>query len=247
MNTVFAALDPLGMPAFAPGIDWAATMILLGMAALVLIAIGALLVILVGPYVSFAEPVLTRRHRPPKPPPRAPSPPAATSPPPHRNASYGQPAADTSSNQAAVPQHAMVYEGPEVGPGHTAQPVPSRHLAPRAFPGGSTAAALSGGESVQVLAAQRAALVSAFVKARGLLDDDTIAAMLDEAICAGGVTPFEATGDLLDPKRHRVDHTVRAPSADRDGIVAQTLSPGYLDKGRVLLPATVVVYKWAQR
>lgn len=97
------------------------------------------------------------------------------------------------------------------------------------------------------VSAQREALIAGVLKVKGLVDDDITADVLDEAMRRGGVTTFEATGMRLDPSRHRVDHTVAAPGPDSDGIVAQTLEPGYEDRDLVLQPARVVVYKWPTR
>jgi molecular chaperone GrpE len=94
------------------------------------------------------------------------------------------------------------------------------------------------------LTEQRDALVGGCVKARGLLDDQLLTDVLDDALRGGGVSVFDATGAPMDRSRHRIDHTVPAPDPSADGIVAQTLAPGYLDNGRVLRPAEVVVYKW---
>jgi len=99
----------------------------------------------------------------------------------------------------------------------------------------------------RVLAAQRSSLIQGCVKARGLLDDDMVVEVLENALRLGGVTTFDATGAPLDPRSHRVNHTVPAPAPQSDGIVARTLTPGYLDGGHVLRPADVVVYKWAPR
>ncbi len=94
---------------------------------------------------------------------------------------------------------------------------------------------------------QRSALIQGCVKVRGLLDDDMAVDVLENALRLGGVTTFDATGTPLDPRRHRVNHTVPAPAPQSEGIVARTLTPGYLDNGQVLRPADVAVYKWGPR
>ncbi|MEZ0352087.1 nucleotide exchange factor GrpE [Mycobacterium sp. pR1184] len=96
------------------------------------------------------------------------------------------------------------------------------------------------------LTAQRGALVSGCVKVRGLLDDPLAADVLDEALRAAGVSVFDPTGELKDATHHRVDHTVPAPDPTADGLVACTLTPGYLDGDRLLAPAEVIVYKWVR-
>jgi GrpE len=98
----------------------------------------------------------------------------------------------------------------------------------------------------KTLAAQRKALVGGSVKVRGLLEDQLLTNLLDDALREGGVSLFEATGDPIDPARHRVAHTVPAPDPGADGVIAQTLAPGYADDGQIVRPADVVVYKWAR-
>lgn len=98
--------------------------------------------------------------------------------------------------------------------------------------------------ALRALAEQRDALVGGCVKVRGLLDDQLLTDVLDDALRRGGVTVFDATGAAMDRSRHRIDHTVPAPDPSAEGIVARTLAPGYLDNGRVLRPADVVVYQW---
>jgi hypothetical protein len=99
---------------------------------------------------------------------------------------------------------------------------------------------------LRVLAAQRGALVNGCVKVRGLLDDQLLTGELDSALRDGGVTVFDDLGQRMDPVRHRVNGTVGAPDASAEGVVAQTVAPGYLDDGRVLRPADVLVYKWSR-
>jgi hypothetical protein len=104
----------------------------------------------------------------------------------------------------------------------------------------------SSGPSVETLAAQRGALVTGCLKVHGLLDDQVLAGVLDDALRRGGITAFDPTGQPLDPVRHRVDHTVAAPEPGADGVIAETLAAGYVDDGRVLRPAEVVVYQWGR-
>ncbi|OBG29598.1 nucleotide exchange factor GrpE [Mycobacterium sp. 852002-51057_SCH5723018] len=99
-------------------------------------------------------------------------------------------------------------------------------------------------QPVPAIAEHRGTLVSGCVKVRGLLDDPLLADVLDEALRDAGVSVFDPTGQFKDSARHRVDHTLPAPEPADDGLVARTLTPGYLDGDRLLAPAEVVVYKW---
>jgi molecular chaperone GrpE (heat shock protein) len=95
---------------------------------------------------------------------------------------------------------------------------------------------------VDTLAAQGGALVGGCLKVGGLFDDALLADVLDGTLRRGAVTVFDPTRRPMDPARHRVHHTV----AGADRVIARTLIPGYLDDGRILRPAEVVVYKWGR-
>lgn len=94
------------------------------------------------------------------------------------------------------------------------------------------------------LAAQRAALIAGCVQARGLLDDQVLTDVLDDALRNGGVQIVDPTGYRANPAEHRTAGTDPAPAPDRDGIVSRTVRPGFIDAGRVVRAADVVVFKW---
>ena len=216
---------PMALPGFAAGIDWGATMILLAIAGLVLIAIGAIGAFLLAPYIQFVDPK-SRSGAP------APQAPAA-----YPQVPPVQPPVPTASTQAPAepqPRSAQRPPGPPE-PRPSAATVAPEPLAPVGPAGAVT------------VSVQRAALIDGVVKVCGLLDDDIAADVLNDAMRRGGVTTFEATGMRVDPKRHRVERTIPAPRPENDGIVAETLAPGYFDNGRVLRPADVVVYQWVRR
>jgi len=91
-------------------------------------------------------------------------------------------------------------------------------------------------------AGQRIALITGMLTVRGLVEDPQAADVIDESLRTAGVTVFDPTGHPKDPRYHRVRHTEPAPDQAKAGTVARTLSPGYIDAGRVLQPADVVVY-----
>jgi hypothetical protein len=95
-----------------------------------------------------------------------------------------------------------------------------------------------------MVSGQRAALIEGCLKVIRLLDDPSLAELLDDALRRAGVAAFDPIGQVRDPARHRVDHTLPAADAAQDRVIAKTLSPGYIDGARVLQPAEVVVYKW---
>jgi hypothetical protein len=94
------------------------------------------------------------------------------------------------------------------------------------------------------LAAQRAALVSGCVKVRGLLEDQVLSDLLDDALRRGGVQVVNPVGSRVDARQHRTVGTQPAAGPEQDGVIARTLRPGFIDTGRVVGTADVVVYKW---
>lgn len=94
------------------------------------------------------------------------------------------------------------------------------------------------------LAEQRGALISGCVRARGLLDDQLLIEVLDDALRHGGVHIVDPTGSRANPSEHRTAGTDPASAPNQDGVISRTLRPGFIDAGRVLRAADVVVYKW---
>ena len=98
-------------------------------------------------------------------------------------------------------------------------------------------------QHANALAGQRAALITGMLTIRGLIDDPQVADVVDDSLRAAGVTVFDPTGHTKDPRYHRVDHTEPATHPGQVDTIARTLTPGYIDSGRVLQPADVVVYR----
>jgi hypothetical protein len=98
-------------------------------------------------------------------------------------------------------------------------------------------------QHANALAGQRAALITGMLTIRGLIDDPQVADVVDDSLRTAGVTVFDPTGHTKDPRYHRVDHTEPAAHPGQVDTIARTLTPGYIDDGRVLQPADVVVYQ----
>jgi hypothetical protein len=94
------------------------------------------------------------------------------------------------------------------------------------------------------LASQRAALISGCVRTRGMLDDELLTEVLDDTLRQGGVQIVNPTGFRANPAEHRTAGTDPAPDPHQDGVISRTLRPGFIDAGRVVRAADVVVYKW---
>ncbi|MGW5153338.1 nucleotide exchange factor GrpE [Rhodococcus koreensis] len=122
---------------------------------------------------------------------------------------------------------------------------PADHPPPLPPPTPSTSPA--GDRALATVISQRAALIAGCVRVRGLLDDQVLSDVLDQTLHTGGVEIFDPTGAPLDPTRHRVTGTAPAPEPRANGVIATTETPGYLDDGKVVRPAEVIVYKWDGR
>ncbi len=94
------------------------------------------------------------------------------------------------------------------------------------------------------LASQRAALISGCVRTRSMLDDQLLAEILDDTLREAGVQIVDPTGMRANPSEHRTAGTDPASTPDQDGVISRILRPGFLDAGRVVRAAEVVVYKW---
>ncbi|MGW5153546.1 nucleotide exchange factor GrpE [Rhodococcus koreensis] len=103
-----------------------------------------------------------------------------------------------------------------------------------------------GPAALDTVTAQRAALVGGCIEVRKLLHDQVLAGVLDGALDRGGIEIMDPTGTHADSARHRIAGTDPAAAPAQDGVIARTLAPGFVDAGRVLRAADVVVYKWEQ-
>lgn len=99
---------------------------------------------------------------------------------------------------------------------------------------------------LEAIKAQRAALVSGCLKVRGLLEDQVLTGVLDDALGRGGIQIIDPTGARVDSNQHRIAGTDPAPTQAQDGVISRTLIPGFFDAGRVVRAADVVVYKGAR-
>ena len=108
------------------------------------------------------------------------------------------------------------------------------------------AATPSDPDVIDRLAAQRVALIGGCVQTRGLLDDQVLTDVLDDALRRGGVQVVDPTGSRATPAQHRIAGTEPTEAPDQDGVISRILRPGFLDAGRVIRAADVVVYKWGK-
>jgi hypothetical protein len=255
MNHVLAQQILLALGGFAPDVDWGPTLMLLGIMALLLIGIGAVGAVVLAPYIGGSAGALLDRVasllnvRPEQVPDRVawlverlkhmgreiePLPPATE----RERALLAAVASSLNVRQEDAP--ARVAGLVERLTNAEREMARLQHLLAEKRPVDHN--------TVNALIAQREALIAGCVKVRGLLDDDIAADVLNDAMRRAGVTVSGATpGTPKDPRRHFIHHTVPAPDPQSDGLVQETLAPGWSDNDKVLRPADVVVYKWAPR
>jgi molecular chaperone GrpE len=77
--------------------------------------------------------------------------------------------------------------------------------------------------------------------------DQTASGMLreqvEDALEEVGVIAFSADGERFDPSRHEAAGVTPTDDPEREGLVAETERPGYLDGDEVIRPARVVVWR----
>lgn len=66
---------------------------------------------------------------------------------------------------------------------------------------------------------------------------------LEEGMNSIGVTALRPRGEPFDPSRHEAGGTVRTADHTLDGLIAETETLGFTDRGRMLRPPVVVVYR----
>lgn len=126
---------------------------------------------------------------------------------------------------------------PTVPPTAIAAPVAVPVVAPVAAP---AADELDGDD-----AEERRELVRALVEVGDLVTSDALRTHVAERLEAAGVLPvLVAPGTRFDPTAHRGVQAQEAPSPEQDGTVASCDRAGWSDRGELLRPPEVVVYRW---
>lgn len=109
----------------------------------------------------------------------------------------------------------------------------------------ATATALARSATPVTAEEDRRALVAAIIEASDVVSSEAVCATLAERLEAVGVEAIDvAPGSAFDPATHRGVHAEPAPGPEQDGTVAHTDRPGWRDRGIVLRPPEVVVYRW---
>ncbi|HEX5495518.1 MAG TPA: nucleotide exchange factor GrpE [Mycobacteriales bacterium] len=90
---------------------------------------------------------------------------------------------------------------------------------------------------------ERAALIDLCLYARDRVNSPAAADRIDAALVDLGVTALRPDGEPFDPARHEASAGVPTANATLHGTVAETEVPGYADRGRMVRPPVVAVYR----
>jgi hypothetical protein len=91
---------------------------------------------------------------------------------------------------------------------------------------------------------QRTQLVAGLIELRDSVNSDALRGDIAQRLRRVGVEEWVlAEGDVFDPAQHRGVDTRPSPTPEWDGRVAETERPGYVDRGSVLRPPDVVVFR----
>ena len=93
------------------------------------------------------------------------------------------------------------------------------------------------------LLADRARLIEICLYARDRVNSRAAAERIDAGLGELGVTPVRADGEPFDPGRHEASASVPTDDPALHGLVAETELPGYADRGVLVRPPVVTVYR----
>ena len=96
------------------------------------------------------------------------------------------------------------------------------------------------------LSAERDVLVRACIRARDLAASAAIRQVIGDALTKAGVIEDDPTGQRFDPERHRSVGVTPTGDPALDDTIASAERVGYLDRGRQLRPAEVILFSLAQ-
>lgn len=93
------------------------------------------------------------------------------------------------------------------------------------------------------LVAERRAMVSLCLYAHDRARSSGVAERLEEGLAGVGVAALRPDGERFDPAVHEAGGTADTDDPALDGVVAETEVVGFSDRGQVLRPPIVTVYK----
>ena len=90
---------------------------------------------------------------------------------------------------------------------------------------------------------ERTALIELCLYARDRVGSPAAAERVDAGLAALGITPLRPDGLPFDPSLHEAAATVPTEDPMLHGTVAETEVPGYADRGALVRPPVVSVYR----
>jgi hypothetical protein len=96
---------------------------------------------------------------------------------------------------------------------------------------------------LESLRGERRALIELCLYARDRANSRAAADRIDSGLAALGVTTLRPDGQQFDPGQHEAAASVPTDDPARHGTVAETEVPGYADRGVVVRPPVVSVYR----
>jgi len=98
-------------------------------------------------------------------------------------------------------------------------------------------------ERLALLVAERARLIEICLYARDRVNSPAAAERIDTGLADLGVTPVRADGEPFDPGLHEASASVPTSDPALHGLVAETELLGYADRGVLVRPPVVTVYR----
>jgi molecular chaperone GrpE len=90
---------------------------------------------------------------------------------------------------------------------------------------------------------ERGQLIELCLYARDRIGSPAAAERVDAGLAALGITPLRPDGQPFDPAQHEAAASVPTHDPALHGTVAETEVPGYADRGTVVRPPVVSVYR----
>jgi hypothetical protein len=90
---------------------------------------------------------------------------------------------------------------------------------------------------------ERVKLIEICLYARDRVNSPAAAERIDASLADLGITPVRPDGELFDPARHEASASVPTADPALHGMVAETELAGYADRGLLVRPPVVSVYR----
>lgn len=98
-------------------------------------------------------------------------------------------------------------------------------------------------EELAILQADRQKFIELILYARDRVTSPAAADRIDAGLRELGIEAIRPDGERFDPSRHEAAATVPTDDPEKHGLVAETETLGYSDRGHVVRPPIVTVYR----